>query len=447
MNDTVRSTVFRVSKILLLMFAFCCSLAGITLVAQSLSTPEQKDLMQDYLLAQAMAHDTDPYLSLSELGKLYLPEYPVTTLFYPTPHPFAVGWFCLPLVLLRFEHAAVVWLLFQLVCLAISIMLLFRIVGLALERWRIAAIYFFVLGWWPLILELWWGQLNLCLLVLFLGAWHALRQGRDELGGTLMGCLLLLKLTGWPIVLWLVLQRRWRGVWAAGLFWAGGHLLAIGLHGWGMVRDYYFKFGPQVGAIYGVWELNFSVWTIGQRLFAKSGHYFVSPPLWDSPPLVKALTVLVPTAVLVLALRAALRVRSFDTAFALLMAIGVVLNPIAWQHYLLLVAPALVLLLHHLSALRWPRQMTCGVISLVVALSLPQTLYVDLAKLFAVGTNTAGLLIVPTAPALLSLITLVALCFLLWLLLRSEPRKDQQATAGSGTIDLPEIKKGVLTAR
>jgi hypothetical protein len=286
---------------------------------------------------------------------------------------------------------------------------------------------------------LWWAQLNLCLLVLFLLAWRALRQGKDELGGALLGSLLLLKLAGWPIVLWLALQRRWRTVWLAGLVWVAAHLLAIGLHGLGMVLDYYIKVGPHVNAIYRVRELNYSVWTIGQRLFTESGHYIVWSPLWNSQLLANTLTVLAPVVVLMLALRAALRVKHFDTAFAFLMGIGVVLNPIVWLHYLLLALPTLALLLRRLQVLHWPRQITCAVISLIIALSLPETLYLNLARLFAVGTSATGQDIVPALPALLTMIPLAALCLLLWLLVRLDLRDDKQVSANSHTIDLSLI--------
>jgi hypothetical protein len=214
-----------------------------------------------------------------------------------------------------------------------------------------------------------------------------------------------------------------------------------------MVRDYYLKVGPQVSALYRVRDHNLSVWTIGQRLFGQSGHYLASTPLWESPFLVKALTLLVPALVLALALRAAMRVRCFGTAFALSMGIGVFLNPVAWQHGLLLATPALTLLLRRLHALHWPRQMTCGVISLITALSLPQDLYLDLAKLFAVGVNAADQAIVPALPALLTLVPMGALCFLLWLLVRLESKEGQQVDGDGDAIDLAEVGEGMLTAK
>lgn len=422
------------------MIACCCSLVGGAITARFLLTPEEKDLQQGYLLAQAMVHGVDPYLPSPELAKIWMPEHIFFGLPHPTPHPFAVGWLCLPLTPFRFAQAAVVWLLFQLVCLAICIVMLLRIAGLDWGWRRVAAIYLLMLGWWPLIVELSWGQLNMCLMILFLGAWRALRQGKDGLGGALLGGMLLVKLAGWPILLWLALRRRWRAVWAAGLFWAGAHLLAIGLHGWGMVRDYYLKVGPQVGAIYRVYFVNLSTWTIGRRLFGYTGRDLDSAPLWESPFLVKALTLLAPAIVLALALAVAMRVKRFDTAIALLMAISPVLNPIAWQHCFLQAMPALLLLSLRLRELGWPRRMTLIVVLLLIAISVPHTDYIYLAKLF----NPS---FVPTLPALLTLVPLVALFLLLLSLARLDMSGDQQAIGSGDAIALVKTGESVLTAK
>jgi hypothetical protein len=432
--------LIRTGKNLLLVIACCCSLVGIAIIARFLTTPEEKDLQQGYLLAQAMVHGVYPYLPSPELAKIWMPEHLFFGLPHPTPHPFTVGWLCLPLTPFRFAQAAVVWLLFQLVCLAICMVTLFRIVGLDLKKWRIVAIYLLMLGWWPLIVELSWGQLNMCLMILFLGAWQSLRQGKDGLAGALLGGMLLVKLAGWPILLWLALRRRWRAVWAAGLFWAGAHLLAIGLHGWGMVRDYYLKVGPQVGAIYRVYFVNLSTWTIGRRLFGYTGRDLDSAPLWESPFLVKALTLLAPAIVLTLALIVAMRARRFDTAITLLMAISPVLNPIAWQHCFLQATPALLLLSLRLRELRWPRRMTLVVVLLLIAISVPHTDYIYLAKLF----NPS---FVPTLPALLTLVPLVALFLLLLSLARLDMSGDQQAIGSGDAIALVKTGESVLTAK
>ena len=437
-SDTTRPRSARGWRSLALAALIACALVGVGLVISSLVSPYAKDLRQGYLLAQAMAHGLDPYLPLPELGRVFLPGHPMDDMAHPSPHPFVVGWLSLPLALFTYEHAVVVWLLFELVCLGVSVVLFLRVLRVPASGWQMLAITFLAIGWWPVANELRWGQLTLLVVVMFLGAWLALRQGRDIAGGILLGGLALVKLAGWPIVLWLLLQRRWKAVWATGLFWSLLHGLAIALYGWPLVRDYYLKVGPEVSAIYRVWEMNFSAWTIGQRLFADSGDRFLSTPLWRSPLLASIVTIAVPLLIVGLGVWAAQRLSSFDASFALLMALGVILNPVAWQHYLVMAAPALVLLVMRLRELQWPTRTTVVVALLLLTISVPYYWFRVLALHFAVGVSPAGKPIVPALPALLTLSIGVALCGLLWLLVKLEP-KTSDLSHPSARASLPAV--------
>src|SRR5262249_40586508 len=158
------------------------------------------------------------------------------------------------------------------------------------------------------------------------------------------------------------------------------------------------------------WETNFSAWTIGQRLFSTSGEVLQSTPLWQAPLLARIATMALPLLIAGLAIRAARRLQSFDSSFALLMAIGVVLNPVAWQPYLMTAAPALVLLAMRLRELHWPPRTTVMVALLVIAMTVPVGWFRLLARRFAVGVSPVGQPIVPALPALLTMTTGIALC-------------------------------------
>jgi hypothetical protein len=147
-----------------------------------------------------------------------------------------------------------------------------------------------------------------------------------------------------------------------------------------------------------------------------------STPLWQAPSLARIVTIVVPLLIAGLAVRAARRLERFDSSFALLMAIGIVLSPVAWQHYLVMAAPALVLLVLRLRELHWPPRSTVAVASLLVAISVPYYWFRLLALRFAVGVSPAGKPIVPALPALLTLTTGVALCALLWFFVKLEPK-------------------------
>ena len=324
-------------KWLLIVLAIILPLLGIRRVAHSLSDPwiYKKDFLSGYLLAKALQTSVDPYLPIPELTQRWLPEHNVTGLRHPTPHTLAMGWLCYPFAWLPYETAAWLWLGFELICLAVAIKLLFDGLGWSLtgRRWLLA--FWLALGWMPIVEDLWFGQFSLFLLVLWLCSWRALRQGRDEYGGAVLGLMMTLKLVGWPLVLWLAWQRRWRGVFAAALSVGVLHGLAIALHGWGMVRDYYFKYGPMVSAIYRVGDLNLSLMTFGRRFFSAFGVNFTISPLWDSPLLANVTGVALPLLALSLALYGAHQLKRFDAAFALLMSVSLLLNPITWIHYLM----------------------------------------------------------------------------------------------------------------
>ncbi len=427
-KDAAHLELSHAFKRFLLLFAIGNALLSLKRVIFSVTSfwVYKKDLLSGYLLAKAMVADINPYLPLNELATLWLPEHNITDLTHPTPHTFAIGWLCLPLASLRYEHAAIVWLVFELCCLAAAVALFFRVLKLKFDwrYWLLAT--FLALGWVPVLDDLWLGQFSLCLLVLFLCVWLRLREGREVFGGLLLGVLMTLKLTGWPVVLWLAWRRRWGAVIMAVATFVDAHLLAIHFHGWALVRDYYLKVGPQVGAIYQTHDANFSAWTLGQRLFAVSGFNFALTPLVNAPLLATALNVLAPLSILAMVLWLAHRARNLDTAFVLLVAAGIVLNPIAWTHYLMLTTLAWALIFRRLHALHWPRQLTYRALLLLLPFSVTEASYIKLAMLFASGADAAGKLIVPAIPALLTLVPLATLCGLFWMLMRLEQEGLEQ---------------------
>jgi hypothetical protein len=198
--------------------------------------------------------------------------------------------------------------------------------------------------------------------------------------------MLTLKLTGWPIILFLLLQRRWRAVIAAGGAVSLLHVLAMGGHGWALVRDYYLKVGPLVSAHYRGHDANPSLWTFGERLFAEFGNNFLSAPLWPAPLLARVVNVVLPLAVLATALYAAQRLGDFNAGFALLACVSVVLNPVAWTHYLLLTVPATGVVVQRLRALGWPRAW----VKRLLLISAPFCVTHPLWSLLALSFSSAG---------------------------------------------------------
>src|SRR5262245_58336026 len=91
-----------------------------------------KDFIQEYLMAKAILNDVSPYLPLPELIDKWI-GYNNFGLLHPTPHPPILGLLSLPLGFLSYETAAIVWLIFQVLCLSASIILLLRLWEMPLD--------------------------------------------------------------------------------------------------------------------------------------------------------------------------------------------------------------------------------------------------------------------------------------------------------------------------
>lgn len=297
---------------MLLGLVIFCSLNGCVRVFGSFSASSiyQKDFIQGYVLARAMRIGLNPYLPLPELVPRWLPgQNSFSALPHPTPHPIPVGWLCLPFSLLSYERSAVVWLLFELVCLVGIASLILRRAAKPTAIGLVAFVAFAALGWVPVTQDLWYGQLSLFLLFLLMLVWTALREGHPVWGGVMLGVMIAVKFLAWPLVVFLALRRQWKAVGTVTVTLLLVHLLAIATIGFDIVQDYYLKIGPTLAAYYRAHDSNFSAWTIGQRLFIGGGGNFYAPPLLDAPLLARIFIPLLPVVLLVVGLRFALKDR------------------------------------------------------------------------------------------------------------------------------------------
>lgn len=395
-------------------------LIGIKRIAESFFPPSiyRKDFISPYLMGKAILNGADPYLPLHELANLWMSYANYSELKHPTPHPPVVGALFWVFGFLSYETAAVAWLVIELTCLLAAILLALRWWGTPIRIAPVAVLFVIALGWMPVIEDLYLGQFTICLLLLLIGAWIALREERNLFGGALLGGLIALKLTAWPLVLFLLLRRKWDGALAAGTVVIAANLLAMAVLGVDRMKEYYFKIGPAVASIYRSHDVNFSTWTFSQRLFAGTGYNFVSPPLWASPSLARLCLWFAPATVLLLGLWLALKARDFDTSFGLLTGASILLNPIAWAHYLILASIPIMIIARKLQVERFPRRITHLAFTLWLMLSIAGTTYSYAAMRFAAKTAPNGLMVVPFAAGLLTLFPVAALAGLLWLVWR-----------------------------
>jgi hypothetical protein len=146
----------------------------------------------------------------------YIPQTPLTML--PV----------VPLSFLTQQAAKRGWLVFNLLCLALTIQLLWRMTGFH-RIWLWLLIF---VSWAPLRANFQLGQYYIFLLLLLTLTAYTSERNREGASGALAGIAFGLKLYGAPLLLWFAMQRRWRavaGMVASTLACIG---LAILLFGW-----------------------------------------------------------------------------------------------------------------------------------------------------------------------------------------------------------------------
>jgi alpha-1,2-mannosyltransferase len=98
----------------------------------------------------------------------------------------------------------------------------------------------------PVIAHLFWGQIQLPLLLLLVLCWLCLRRGRDLATGVVLGVAIALKIYPLLLLAPLVIQRRWRATAVALICAAGLVALSFVLVGWEQARVYFTVVLPEV---------------------------------------------------------------------------------------------------------------------------------------------------------------------------------------------------------
>jgi hypothetical protein len=288
-----------------------------------------------------------------------------------------------------------------------------------------------VLAWSPFWEEIVIGQLMTLLFVLLIAAWLTLRSGDDIRGGILLGCLIALKLMAWPVAIFLAIRRKWRAVVAVGASAVAANLAAAVLMGFDRVVYYYVDVSAIVSPLYRAHEANFSMWTIGWRLFDGTGSPVLlgleAPPLVIAPILARYVSLAVPLVLLGTGLWLATHARRFDTSFGILVCVSLLVNPVAWSHYLILAAIPIIIVGRRLFALNLPNRETWAFLALSLLLFIPRLRLRRFILQLTGNELTAKTAQVPFVATLLTLVPVVAILGLLWLIWQMERTWPEEA--------------------
>jgi hypothetical protein len=260
--------------------------------------------------------------------------------FLANPPVLALAW--MPLSNISPQHARVIWSCLNSLLLCMSIAILAR--TLAAPQWRLcaaAAVAVLFVCSSPTRAQMIQGQMYCVLLALHVTAWCAHLTHRDRVTGAALGLAMALKLSGWPILLLLLLERRWRAAaWAGGCAAAcvAASLPRTGLEVW---RDLLLSripsifAGPQASV--SAYQDTTGFW---QHLWRYDA-FFNPHPVANLPALATVLTLIVTLSACVGLGRSR---QPAYVRFVAAIALTELLSPVAEQYHYILVLPALAVL-------------------------------------------------------------------------------------------------------
>jgi hypothetical protein len=243
-----------------------------------------------------------------------------------------------PFGYLDYPDAVLVWNLLSLAALGVSLWLIARAEQVQLPLWAVFPALTVLLLCNPLRQQIYLGQFNLVLLLLFVGIWRAARSEHAALAGSLLGLATVLKLFPGFLFLYFALRRQWKvlgvGVATAAVLTA----ITVAVMGTEPFRAYVVEVLPTNERCQSGWK-NASVTGLWKKLFDPATLEEHVEPLTRSPALARLAALLSAAAVVGLLLHATRRAstpRQHDLTLGLAVLAMLMLSPIAWDHYFLM---------------------------------------------------------------------------------------------------------------
>lgn len=257
------------------------------------------------------------------------------------PDPPALAVACLPLAYLQLTNARHLWIWLNVLFLGLAIVLIATQFSRPPKLLTITVLTGLFTLAAPVREQSALGQLYALLLLLHVVGWRAYTGRRDALAGTALGLAMVLKLSGWPIGLLMIAQRRWTAVGWAVIVALGVAIITLPWVGFDAWRAEFLIAIPQ-----GLTP-PFATMTAYQDTTGFWQHWFrydarLNPsPVIDAPWLATTLTLATTViACIALVVRKCPTYVSFGAAVALIE----LLSPIAEQyHYTVLMLPLAIL--------------------------------------------------------------------------------------------------------
>jgi Glycosyltransferase family 87 len=369
---------------------FVCVVRGPEFISSLRPQPTQgMDFFQEWSSARNWREGLPIYMDLDDAAQRHLGRQRVADerwLFVKNAHPPAAVLLALPIATFSYPNGMLAWNLLSFVALAVALWLIVRGLRLPVEPWMVFPLIVVALLCNPFRQQVNHGQLNLMLLAVIVGAWAAERSSRLRAAGALIGLAAAIKLFPAFLLLYYAVRRRWEVVmWGLAAFFLAT-LLSIAVLGVEALTSYVRDVMPAVSG-YRNLSVNASLQGFWMKWFDEGAiHPLTVPRLPDIPPLfehpVLATSGFMLSALMVLwAWTRAVRRLEPDLAFGLTLITMLMLSPVTWDHYFLLLLLPVVLLWRTFPEPRWER---IALILFLIPLAMSPTTFATAST----GTNT-----------------------------------------------------------
>lgn len=326
--------------------ALICLMFGAATVQRLLAPPETlNDFMQEWTSARNHWDGLPVYLPLSESVPRHMRVRPERLLLEYNAHPPAAVLVSLPCGLFSYEQGLRCWNVLSLVALAAALLLLLGPWGVNWGATGWLVVGALVLSSNSFAQQMLQGQLNTLLLLLLAGAWVADRRGNSLLAGSLIGAAAAIKLVPAVLGLPFLARRDGRGVLGCALGAAVVNGAAAAVLGVDAFRDFFLEVVPHVGGRYQDYWSNVSFNGFWRKLLDGAGGH--ETPLAHLPQVAGVLTLLCSLGLIVWVgwrSRRGDSVDQRDRAFAASLVMMLLVSPIAWDHYFLMLLPTFCVL-------------------------------------------------------------------------------------------------------
>jgi hypothetical protein len=282
-------------------------------------------------------------------------------------HPPTAVLLALPLAVLDYPEATLVWNLVSLGALAVSLRLVARELRVPVSAWSLVPLTTLLLLCNPLRQQVNQGQFNLLLLLLLASTWAADRAGKGTWAGIWLGAATAVKLFPGFLLLYFAVRRQGKVLVSAALTTAALTGLTAAVLGVEAYRGYVEEALPRMEAIRGEWS-NASLPGLWTKLFDPATGRTRVTPLRRSPALARTATALSGAIVLIVVAVRARRARTRteqDWAFGLAVTGMLLVSPVTWDHYFLLLLLPVALLWLGLPSSNLARATLLGVVGVL----------------------------------------------------------------------------------